>query len=116
MLSSKDINYIKSVLRAIQNKCNDSDNCRVCTLKDFCYDRPINGITSEDFYRNRCFTLVKVIKNNGEICLVSLEKFLEYLHKNCNEQRCGKGCCICPIRDICDNTICFTTTPIDWEI
>ena len=116
MLSSKDIKFIKSVLHAIQIKCECSDNCEVCTLKDFCYDRPFTGITSDDFYRNRCFTVLKVTKNNGEICLISLEKFLEYLHKNCDEQRRNNGCGTCPIKGLCDDTICFTVTPIDWEI
>lgn len=116
MLSSKDIKYTESVLHAIRTKCDCSDNCRLCTLKDFCADRPFTGITSDDFYRNMCFTLVKVIKNNGEICLVSLEKFLEYLHKNCEEQRMNNGCCNCQLRELCYNTICFTTIPSDWEI
>ena len=116
MLSSKDIKYIKSVLNAMRTKCNCNDICRLCTLKDFCADRPFTGITSGDFYRNMCFTLVKVIKINGEICLVSLEDFLEYLHKNCNEQRANNGCHSCPLREPCHNTICFTTTPSDWEI
>ena len=116
MLSSKDIKYIKSVLHEIQTKCNCSDNCRLCTLKDFCADRPFTGITSDDFYRNMCFTVLKVIKNNGKICLISLEDFLEYLHKNCNEQRANNGCRMCPLREPCDNTICFTTTPSEWEI
>ena len=116
MLSSKDLKYIKSVLHAIQNKCNSSDNCRVCTLKDFCYDRPFTGITSEDFYRNRCFTYLGVTENNSKFFVVNFEKFLEYLHKCCDEQRMNNGCCTCPIRDLCDNTVCFTTTPIDWEI
>lgn len=116
MLSSKDIEYIKTVLQAIQTKCNCNDKCRLCELKDFCADRPFTGITSDDFYRNMCFTVIKVIKNNGKIYLVSLEKFLEYLHKNCVEQRINNGCCDCQIRDLCDSTICFTTTPCDWEI
>ena len=116
MLSSKDIKYIKSVLHEIQTKCNCSDSCRLCTLKDFCADRPFTGITSDDFYRNMCFTILKVIKNNGKIYLVSLEKFLEYLHNNCEEQRRNNGCGSCPLRELCDNTICFTTTPSDWEI
>lgn len=116
MLSIKDIKYIKSVLHAIKIKCNSNDNCRLCILKDFCADRPFTGITSDDFYRNMCFTVIKIIKNNGEICFVSLEKFLEYLHKKCAEQKNNKGCSICPLRELCDNTICFTTTPSDWEI
>ena len=116
MLSSKDIKYIKSVLREIKTTCDCSDNCRLCNLKDFCADRPFTGITSDDFYRNMCFTVLKTIENNGDICLVSLEKFLEYLHNNCEVQRMNNGCYTCQLRDICDNTICFTTTPSDWEI
>lgn len=116
MLSSKDLKYIKSVLHEIQDKCNCNDKCRLCELKDFCADRPFTGITSDDFYRNMCFTVLKTIKNNGEICLVSLEKFLEYLHNYCEEQRSDNGCCTCPLRELCDSTICFTTTPSDWEI
>ena len=66
---------IRTLLNAMRTKCNCNDICRLCTLKDFCADRPFTGITSGDFYRNMCFTLVKVIKINGEICLVSLEDF-----------------------------------------
>lgn len=116
MFSSKDIKYIKSVLQEIHTKCNYNDICRRCTLNDFCEDRPFTGITSADFYRNRRYTVVKVIKNNGEILSISLEDFLEYLYKNCKEQRLNNGCGSCPLRELCDSTICFTTTPSEWVI
>lgn len=116
MFSSKDIKYIKSVLHAMQTKCYCSDNCRLCTLKDFCADRPFTGITSDDFCRNVGRTVIPVIENNGKICMVSLKVFLEYLHKKCTEKMDTSGCAPCPLKECCNNTFCFTTTPCDWKI
>ena len=115
MFRNKDIKYIESVLHAIKIDCINSVGCRTCVLKDFCADRPFTGIMSDDFYRNMCNTVIKVT-NNGKIYLISLEKFLEYLHKNCTEERDKHGCDACPLKEHCDNTLCFTTTPSEWEI
>lgn len=116
MFRNKDIKYIESVLNDLAITCKKRNSCRLCKLTDFCADRPFTGITSYDFYRNRCDTAIMVTKNNGKVCLVSLEKFLEYLHKNCAEERDKHGCGACPLKDHCDNTLCFTTTPSEWDI
>lgn len=116
MFKTKDVKYIEYVLRAISNKCKSCDNCRLCMFTDFCADRPFTGITSDDFYRNRCRTVIPVIENNGEMCMVSLETFLEYLHKNCAEQGVTSGCFRCKLKKHCDNTFCFTLIPSEWNI
>lgn len=116
MFRNKDVKYIESVLRAISNKCKNCDSCKLCGLTDFCADRPFTGITSDDFCRNVGRTVIPVIENNGNICMVSLKVFLEYLHKKCTEKMDTSGCARCPLKECCNNTICFTTTPSIWNI